>query len=283
MRVIIIGASGYIGSILSRGLGPTFSILEINGPNTRSGLSVDFTSLPQVDEFKKLVEPIDVIINCIGFKDINRSELEPDLAYRINVLTVKNLLSIFSEHCNIIHLSTDFVFGGSSGKYKESDKCNPLTVYGKTKLSAEALIRESAAEGAIVRICAPFDNQAAFPKFITESISKNRVIDCYQDAYYSPLSVLHFVKMMGNLILSLEGALKTLHFSGERISRYHFAKLYSESLVGNSELISPINREKTNLLPMSDISIDNHYTLQFLKYALPPIKKQIEREVRFEI
>ena len=75
-----------------------------------------------------------------------------DLCYNINVNAVKNL-SYFCYKLGIylIHISTDFIFDGENGPYKEDDVANPLSYYGKSKLESEIVVKESKADFSILR------------------------------------------------------------------------------------------------------------------------------------
>jgi dTDP-4-dehydrorhamnose reductase len=84
----------------------------------------------------------DVIINCAAYTAVDRAESEINLADKINHIAVKQLAEITKkQHAKLIHISTDFIFDGKSGKpYIESDQPNPVNNYGKTKLAGEAKI-----------------------------------------------------------------------------------------------------------------------------------------------
>ena len=81
-----------------------------------------------------------------------RSEFTPLSAHQVNVEGTLNLLSnAESRGCHFIFLSTDFIFDGSRGMYREEDAASPVNFYGKTKLEAEEAVREYPHPWAIVR------------------------------------------------------------------------------------------------------------------------------------
>jgi dTDP-4-dehydrorhamnose reductase len=94
----------------------------------------------------------DVIINCAAYTAVDRAESEINLADKINHIAVKQLAEIANKQgAKLIHVSTDFVFDGTSDKpYIESDRTNPVNNYGKTKLSGEAEIIEIMPNNAII-------------------------------------------------------------------------------------------------------------------------------------
>jgi len=94
----------------------------------------------------------DVIINTAAMTNVDACEENQDKCWELNVTAVKYLIEAV-ESCNthLIHLSTDFVFDGEAGPYKETDQPNPLSYYGKSKLASEKLLEESKIKWSIVR------------------------------------------------------------------------------------------------------------------------------------
>ncbi len=99
---------------------------------------LDITDLNAIE---KLFEQnkIDFIINCAAYTNVDKAETDYKNAELINVYAVKNLSIISQKHKSpFIHISTDYVFDGNSKiPYKESDKTNPQSTYGKSKLLGE--------------------------------------------------------------------------------------------------------------------------------------------------
>ena len=85
----------------------------------------------------------DIIINCAAYTQVDKAEQEAELANQINHLAVKQLASIASnQQARLIHISTDYVFDGESGKpYTETDTPNPINAYGRTKLAGEKALQ----------------------------------------------------------------------------------------------------------------------------------------------
>ena len=97
---------------------------------------------------QNIKENTDVIINCAGLAE-SENVKKTQKAYEINVIGTKNLSESiriaekkFKKKILIIHISTDAVYDGSSGNYKENNKCKPQNVYGKTKLLGEKFIKK---------------------------------------------------------------------------------------------------------------------------------------------
>jgi dTDP-4-dehydrorhamnose reductase len=81
----------------------------------------------------------DWVVNAAAYTAVDRAEDEPQIAAAINDSAVLALAAgAARENSRLLHLSTDFVFDGASGRpYSPSDATNPLSVYGATKLAGE--------------------------------------------------------------------------------------------------------------------------------------------------
>ena len=95
----------------------------------------------------------DAIINCAAYTAVDKAESEPELADQINHLAVKQLADLAKAHnIFLVHISTDYVFDGTNYKpYVETDKTNPINIYGLTKLKGEQAIQASGCTGTIIR------------------------------------------------------------------------------------------------------------------------------------
>jgi len=112
---------------------------------------MDILNHRQVREVVEKYKP-DAIIHTAAMTNVDTAEANKDLCHALNVDAVGNLLSLCEEkNIQLIHLSTDFVFDGENGPYKEEDAVNPLSYYGESKVLAEKLFKDSKANWAILR------------------------------------------------------------------------------------------------------------------------------------
>jgi len=137
MKILVIGKSGQLAQALA----------------TLSTVNVEIICLgrEQIDILDKSSllntikeQNIDAVINACAYTAVDLAEKEPEQAYKINTLAVKNLAEVCKElSLHFVHISTDFVFNGlKSSPYLPNDDINPLSVYGKTKAEAEQLLTE---------------------------------------------------------------------------------------------------------------------------------------------
>lgn len=134
MNVLLTGSNGQLGNEIKRiNTGLNLIIFETDIHN------LDITDLKSVSEYIKDKE-IDFIINSAAYTNVDGAEKEQKKAYDINRKGVLNIAKAAKKfNCKLIHISTDYVFDGhsKSDPYKETDKTNPQSVYGKSKLSGE--------------------------------------------------------------------------------------------------------------------------------------------------
>jgi len=93
-----------------------------------------------------------VVINTAAMTNVDACEDKKEECWNLNVNAVKNLIEASEKHqTHLIHLSTDFIFDGEKGPYKEEDKPNPLSYYGESKYEAEKLVQQTKTKWSIVR------------------------------------------------------------------------------------------------------------------------------------
>jgi dTDP-4-dehydrorhamnose reductase len=136
MKVAVTGAAGLFG----HGLVEVFSTRHTVFPLARA--DADITKADEVRDALGRVSP-DVVIHSAGMRDPDACELDPAKAFLVNYHGTRNVVEAArAVGARVVYISTDSVFDGKKQTpYTESDPANPLTVYGRTKLRAERLVR----------------------------------------------------------------------------------------------------------------------------------------------
>lgn len=112
---------------------------------------MDILNAVRVREVIETYSP-DAIVHTAAMTNVDTCEANKALCRQLNVDAVQTLISICEEkNIQLIHLSTDFVFDGADGPYKEDDAVNPVSYYGESKVLAEALLKNSKVNWAILR------------------------------------------------------------------------------------------------------------------------------------
>jgi len=146
VRVLVTGARGMLGSDLCEVLSDRH---EVTGVDIEEG---DITEPEVAGRLVGRARP-QAVVHCAAYTDVDRSESEPEKAYRVNADGAGSVAAACRDAgCAMVYLSTDYVFDGKSQRpYKEDDKPAPLGVYGASKLDGERRVREATPRHFIVR------------------------------------------------------------------------------------------------------------------------------------
>lgn len=144
MNILITGANGQLGNemrvLSAQHTQHTYFFTDI--------AELDITSREAVNQFVTDNE-IDIIVNCAAYTNVDKAEIDEDMAHKINALAVENL---GLSGARVIHISTDYVFSGEACvPYSETDPVAPRTAYGRTKREGEVLLQAVCPESIIIR------------------------------------------------------------------------------------------------------------------------------------
>lgn len=94
----------------------------------------------------------DALINCAAMTNVDACETDPGRCHALNVEAVAMLAAACqTTGAHLIHLSTDFVFDGAHGPYRETDPPHPISVYGQSKLDGEKALEAAGIPHAVLR------------------------------------------------------------------------------------------------------------------------------------
>tara|TARA_B100000809_G_C15127348_1_gene526809 strand:+ start:1839 stop:2741 length:903 start_codon:yes stop_codon:yes gene_type:complete len=176
MKILITGSNGLLGQKLVSLLANIKNVEVLATSKGENRLhqgnyqyhSLDITDQNQVNSMIDLYQP-DAIINTAAMTNVDTCEVEKKLCWELNVTAVNYLIEASKRNnTHLIHLSTDFVFDGDSGPYKETDQPNPLSYYGKSKYEAEKTLQASSIKWSIVRTILVYG--------LTENMSRSNIV-----------------------------------------------------------------------------------------------------------
>lgn len=268
----VTGASGYIGSYLVDAFSNNkgFHVIPIGGRSGHSNWSGDLTSDDFVCQLVTRNGIPDIIIHCAGNKNVKWLESNNKQARTDNAEMVVNLCRL-APTAHFIFISTDHVFDGMQGFYKESHRPNPHTVYGKSKYLAERYLRRHSKKATIVRTSAVFDRYAAFPAMLLSAWSENKVVSCFSDVFYSPLYLPCFYDGLAAIIDKVH--LGTVHLGGERCSRVEFAQKLANVAGVSSSLVDTSRNLSSN--DIYDLSLDSTASWNSLGMTTPQLSRSL--------
>jgi dTDP-4-dehydrorhamnose reductase len=268
MSVLLTGASGYVGNLIYSEFKNVWDIVGVGrSEHKNNDFKLDISDPIAVEKLAQKISP-DVIIHAAGNKDVSACESDSRTAYLANTQTTFNLISSF-PNTRIIYLSSDYVFSGNEGDYTEDALVNPITVYGKTKVCSELQGMMLHEQFHVLRLSALYDQNAAFVRFVHESLKKNNQIDCFDNVFYSPTFYRDFLNTVQKLVESSVLKENIYHACGVRLSRYEFAICVAQVLGENESLIQRAQyQEGTASFLFPDLSLNNAKTRDTLSLSL---------------
>jgi len=177
MKILITGSNGLLGQKLLHKLRQDFSVELIaiskgeNRVSIKEGYTyfdLDITNNDAVAKFVSIEKP-QVVINTAAMTNVDLCEDENKDCDALNVEAVRYLAdACVKVDAHLIQISTDFIFDGENGPYKEEDKPNPLSYYGLSKLKSEQLLQEHAVKWTVLRTIIVFG--------VGENLSKGNIV-----------------------------------------------------------------------------------------------------------
>lgn len=249
MKILITGASSLPGfritlEAIDRGH-EVIALYKKNPiPIDRSGVKKVRLDIVNIERLKNLllIEKPDAIVHAAALGDVDQCEQNKLMAWNVNVRPVVNIASLATKFPFFLaYLSTDYVFDGKRGNYKEEDPPNPINYYGLTKLMGEISCMSAGINSAIVRASSIYGfgpGRMNFARFLIEKLEKNEPVKALVDQYTSPTQATLLAKAMLEIVeKKLTGI---FHVAGERMSRYEFALKVADCLGLDKSLVQPI-------------------------------------------
>lgn len=282
MRLLITGGSGLLGSKIA-------SIAVQKGYKTYSGynkheatkgtpIKLDICNKQAVKKAFKRIKP-EVVIHAAALTSVDKCEKNKELAWNVNVEGTKNILESSELHnAFILYVSTDYVFSGEEGMYKEKDKPEPINHYGLTKLEGEKLVKASNIEWCVARPSVIYGSTPAagkvnFALWVLNNLKNRESMRIITDQRVSPTLNTNLAEMILEIIeRKLTGI---YHLAGAtQLNRYEFATRIAETFQCDKTLISSAKSSEMKWLAIRprDISLNVEKALRTLKNK--PLKIQ---------
>ena len=251
MKILILGARGLLGSNLSFMFSKNHDILAAgkNKPNFifATNYTVDVTK----EEDLKIIgrEKPDLVINCVALTNVDFCEENFELSMETNALAAEKIAKACKDsNSYFIHISTDAVFDGEKGNYKETDETNPINVYGETKLEAEKLIGKIGGAYSIIRTNIygwNHLNKFSLAEWMLDKLNNNEQLHAFYDIKTSPINVTNLGRAIINLFEKKYNGI--IHIAGSEIaSKFDFAKKVAKVFNFDETLIVKDSSESIN-------------------------------------
>lgn len=252
MKIVITGANGMLAnSVKSKFKNEELVCTDVN--------ELDITNLEKVVEFMEREKP-QYIINCAAYTAVDKAEENYELADKINANGPGNLaIAANKVGAILVHISTDYVFDGeldTNKSYKEEDATGPVTVYGKTKLHGEELLKKNTDKYYIFRTAWLYGEGNNFVRTMMTLGTEREEVSVVSDQHGSPT----YAEDLANIIkqaVDKQIPFGTYHSTNEGFTTwYEFTKeIYKEAGINcnvkpvtSEEFVRPAKRPKNSQL-----------------------------------
>ena len=253
-KILITGSNGLLGQKLVNLCSKLFNfeVHAISRGSNRNETSknysyynLDLTNSEKVTELINDIKP-HFIVNCAAMTNVDLCQNENEKCHQVNVEAVQTLVNCAKENnIHLIHISTDFIFDGKSGPYKEYDKPNPLNYYGLSKLKSEEIIISADIKHTILRTILVFgkvDNMSTnnIVLFVKNALENKEEVTMVDDQYRMPT----FADDLAQACMSAieRSAYGVFHISSnELLSIYEMAVQIADVFDLDKELIKKIS------------------------------------------
>jgi dTDP-4-dehydrorhamnose reductase len=221
---------------------------------------LDITDKAQIEHVFRKYMP-DTVINTAAMTNVDACETDKEGCKAMNVDAVADMLAVLddlqktlnkpgTEPPHFIHLSTDFVFDGEAGPYKEEDIPNPLSYYGWSKAEAEKIVEESNLRWCIIRTIIVYGivddmSRSNVVLWAKDALGKGQEIKVVDDQFRSPTLAEDLAE--GCILAALKEATGIFHISGkETMSILELVEKVADFYNLDKSCIKPIKSDSLN-------------------------------------
>jgi dTDP-4-dehydrorhamnose reductase len=253
-RILITGSNGLLGQKLVKLLAgnPGIHTIATSKGNNRlpytdgyDYISMDITHPADIDQVLGQSKP-DVVIHTAAMTHVDQCELNKDMCWQLNVTAVESIAAACQLYgIFLVHLSTDFVFDGTAGPYKEDDVPNPVSFYGWSKFAAEKAVMSNGAKWAIVRTVLVYGiahdmSRSNIILWVKKSLEEGKAIKVVTDQLRTPTLAEDLA--MGCFLIADHQHQGIFHISGKDfLSPYEMALSAADYFGLDQSLISSTN------------------------------------------
>lgn len=246
MKILVTGGSGLLGSTLVLEMKKRGHDVIATFRSPADGRAyMDLSDINSIERCIINSKP-DCIVHTAAITNVDYCELHPEEAMRINGYATGAIAKYASRvGAHLVYISTDYVFSGAKGLYREDDGTDPVNVYGKSKLLGEEEVRRNIHDFAIARASVIFGPRPAsgkenFALWTINQLRQSRNVKVVFDQFVSPTLSSNLAEMLCEICeRNLTGI---FHLSGAtRIDRYSFAVRIAETFGLDKNLIQPVS------------------------------------------
>ncbi len=234
---------------------------------------IHFLDIEDLNQIKTIISKVnpDLLFHLAAETDVDKCELDPDHAYRVNVLGTQNLASVSKEHnIQMSYVGTCGIFDGKKQvAYNENDVTNPVSVYAKTKLEGERIVKALINKHFIFRVGWMMGGEKNDKKFVAKIVKlilTKKEIFVVDDKFGSPTYTVDLARAMTKIIKGGFYGLYHLTNTGS-CSRYELACKIRDILNKKEVVIKPISSHDFPLpAPRPDSEVSESMNLKLIGF-----------------
>jgi dTDP-4-dehydrorhamnose reductase len=254
-KLLVVGGFGFVGGNVARLASKKLDVTVIGSrshacPEPFACLTVDITDRGETIAALEEVEP-DAVLNAAAVSNVDFAERNRELAWSVNVIGARNV----AEGCSLtgakyVFFSSDAVFSGAAGMYREEDEPDPVNFYGKTKAEAEKAVLARHGGTAVIRISLVLGYPAGHPRAggnayylsLEESLGRGATVPQPADEIRTPVDVITLAEAALELADNEFSGIIHVGSTGS-VSRYDLARLAAREMGYSPDLITPKAQE----------------------------------------
>lgn len=245
-RILITGVSGLLGVNLALEAAKRYEVVGVLHAQTLHdpGFETMQADLLQQNEVARILDRAqpDWVINCAALANLDACEQQPQFAQQLNAELPGRLAAETAKRgLRFLHVSTDAVYDGSKGNYREEDAPTPISIYGRTKRLGELAVRSPNLKALIVRpnlFGWSVNGDRSLAEFFYNSLLAGKPVRGFTDRLFCPLLANELAATMLELLeKDLSGHYHVV--SLDHISKYDFGVAIAKRFGLDASLIQP--------------------------------------------
>ena len=246
-RLLVVGGSGLLGAKVVAAARRNYDVVATHRSGAAPVEGVEWVEFhkEKLEDDRSIVDGTrpDFVVDTAASHDVDRCEEDRERAWQVNAAATGALASAAHAHgAKYLFVSTDFVFDGARGSYKETDPTGPVNYYGVTKVAGEKATLEADAGNQVVRPSVIYgwdSTRMNFATWLLTSLRDGKDVRIVTDWFGSPTwaddlagSILRLLKVSAGGIFHLAGP--------DRLSRYEFALRLAKAFHLDPGFVKPV-------------------------------------------